>query len=364
MAADVLTTRQLNRALLGRQLLLERATMPAIEAVEHLVGMQAQEPWDPYVGLWSRLRDFDPDELGGLIERFEAVRMGLMRGTIHLVSARDARVLRGVMGPVMSGTFRSSAFSRQIPGVDLDELLSQARKLTDERPYSRAELARELGPLWPGADADSVGYAVTFNLPLVQAPPRAVWGRTAAAKWVTAETALGAPVDLDADPGEVVLRYLRAFGPAAPKDVRAWCYRTGLREVIEGLRPGLRVFRSEDGIELLDVEDGLLPDPATPAPVRFLPEYDNATLGFADRRRILPSFESERPYWKGTVLVDGFAAGTWRWLRDSGRVDLEVMVWRKLTRSERAQVEAEAEALLEWAEPEAEGREVRFARGE
>ena len=158
----------------------------------------------------------------------------------------------------------------------------------------------------------------------MQAPPRAVWGKTAAAKWLNAEKVLGAPVEWNADPGEVVLRYLRAFGPAASKDLRAWCNRTGLREVIERLRPRLRIFRTEEGAELLDVEDGLFPDPDTPAPVRFLPEYDNAILGFADRSRILPPGDGERPYWKGTVLVDGFAAGTWRFDRGGEEAAIEV----------------------------------------
>ena len=197
--------------------------MPVADALEHLVGLQAQEPWDPYYALWSRLDGFDPDELGGMIERFEAVRMGVMRGTIHLMTARDALVLRGVMHPVMSGTFQSSSFRRQVEGVDLDELLAIAAELTATEPHSRAELSRALAPRWPDADADSLGYAATFLLPLVQAPPRAVWGKTTAAKWLNAEKMLGAPVEWNADPGEVVLRYLRAFGPAASKDVRAWC---------------------------------------------------------------------------------------------------------------------------------------------
>ncbi|HYH61708.1 MAG TPA: crosslink repair DNA glycosylase YcaQ family protein, partial [Solirubrobacterales bacterium] len=223
-----------------------------------------------------------------------------------------------------------------------------------------ADLSRALAPRWPDADADSLGYAATFLLPLVQAPPRAVWGKAAAAKWLNAETTLGAPVEWDADAGEAVLRYLRAYGPATPKDVRAWCYRTGLREVIAGLRPQLRAFRTEEGVELLDVEDGLFPDPETPAPVRFLPEYDNAILGFADRSRIVPSGDGPRPYWKGAVLVDGFATGTWRFVRSSGKVALEVMPWRELTGSERTEVEAEATALLSWSDPLAEKRDTRL----
>jgi len=349
----------LNRALLGRQLLLERSELPIVNALEHLVGLQAQEPWDPYHALWSRLRGFDPHELGGMIERFEAVRMGVMRGTIHLMTARDAIVLRGVMAPVMSGTYRSSAFARQVEGVDEDELLAIAAKLTAETPRGRTDLSRALSEHWPDADFDALGYTATFLLPLVQAPPRAVWGKTKAAKWLNAEKTLGAEIEWDADPGEVVIRYLRAFGPAATKDIRGWCYRTGLREVIDGLRPQLRVFETEEGSELLDVEDGLFPDAEMPAPVRFLPEYDNAILGLADRSRIVPPAEGARPYWKGSVLVDGFGAGTWRFARERKSAAIEVGTWRKLTRKELAEVEAEAVELLKWAEPSG-GTDVRI----
>jgi hypothetical protein len=349
---DVLSKRELNRALLGRQFLLERAEVPIADAIEHLVGQQAQQPWDPYYGLWSRLRDFDPHELGRMIERFEVVRMGAMRGTIHLMTARDALVLRGAMAPVVK-------YSRQVKGVDLDELVAIAAQLTAENPRGRVDLSRALSERWPDADFDDLGYTAAVLLPLVQAPPRAVWGKTRAAKWLHAEKALGAPVEWDADLGEVVLRYLKAFGPAAPKDVRAWCYLTGLRDVIDGLRPRLRVWRTEDGGELLDVENGLFPDPETPAPVRFLPEFENAILGFADRSRILPP-GAGRPYWKGAVLVDGFAAGTWRFDRSGEAVAIEVGLWRKLTRAEGSDVEAEASALLEWTEPDAHGGEVRI----
>ena len=142
--------------------------------------------------LWSRLDGFDPNKLGGMIERFEAVRMGVMRGTIHLMTARDALVLRGVMAPVMSGTYRSSMFSRQVEGVDVDELLAIAAELTAEKPHGRTDLSRALSERWPEADFDALGYTATFLLPLVQAPPRAVWGKTKAAKWLNAEKVLGA----------------------------------------------------------------------------------------------------------------------------------------------------------------------------
>lgn len=143
--------------------------------------------------------------------------------------------------------------------------------------------------------------------------------------------------------------------------MRTWCYLTGLRDVIDKLRPQLRTFRTEDGTELLDVEGGLFPHPDTPAPVRFLPEYDNATLSFADRNRIVPDASGPRSWWRGSVLVDGFVSGTWRFERDKRDVVLAVEPWRKLTRAERSEVTAEATALIEWAEHEA-GSGIRSVR--
>ena len=274
--------------------------MPVADALEHLVGMQAQEPWDPYYALWSRLDGFDPDELGGMIERFEAVRMGVMRGTIHLMTARDALVLRGVMGPVMSGTYRSSMFSRQVEGVDVDELLgdrggADGREATRaHRPFASAlgevagrglRRARLHGDVSAAARAGSPARGVGEDEGGEVAERGEGAGR---ARWS------GTPT-----PARSCSATCARSGPAASKDVRAWCYRTGLREVIDGLRPQLRVYRTEDGAELYDVEDGLFPDPETPAPVRFLPEYDNAVLGFADRSQDQAARRGRAPVLEG-----------------------------------------------------------------
>lgn len=342
---EVLSQRQFNRALLGRQLLLERQGLGIVEAVEHLVGMQAQEPWDPYVGLWSRLSSFDPKKLGGLLESRELVRGIVMRGTVHLMSPRDALHLRGVMDSVLSGTFRSQGFAKGLAGADTREVVAAARELTRDEPMLRSQIGKALAPRWPDADPDSLGFVAQYMLPLVQAPPRAVWGKKGQSKLTPMESWLGGEVEWDADPALAVERYLRAYGPAAPKDVRAWSYRTGLPEVIKGMRDRLRVFESEGGTELLDVEDGLLPDPEMPAPVRFLPEYDNALLSFADRSRFTMPGEKARPYWKGSVLVDGIVSATWKPERRKDGVTVAVLPWRKLTGAERAEVEGEGAAL-------------------
>src|SRR6266511_3285137 len=227
--APTLGPRALNRATLDRQLLLRRAANSVRDAVEHLVGMQAQAPLAPYVGLWSRLRDFRADGLAGLIVSRRAVRAPLMRATVHLVTARDALALRPLVRPAHARTF-AQAFGRDLAGLDREALLAAARDLLDEAPRTRAELG--------------------LLLPVVQVPPRGVWGTTGPAALAPLESWLGRPVDADPAPDPVVLRYLGAFGPATVRDVQAWSGLTRLREVVERLRPRLRTFRDEAGAEL------------------------------------------------------------------------------------------------------------------
>ncbi len=269
--APVLSRRALNRTLLGRQLLLERVERPVPDVVEYLVGMQAQEPLDPYVGLWTRIAGFDPEELSTLIAERRAVRMGLLRGTLHLVTARDARTLYPVIADVLQRAFRSSPFAKRLVGVDMPSLLQAARAALEERPRTPTELGQALAVSWPDRDPTSLAYAARFLLPLVQVPPRGLWKQTSRPTNTTAEAALGGPLDTSTAPDDAVLRYLAAFGPATVSDIRIWSWMTGLREVVERLRPRLRTFRDEASRELFDIEDGLLVDPDVPAPIRFLP---------------------------------------------------------------------------------------------
>jgi hypothetical protein len=179
LSADVLGRRALNRALLARQLLLDRAPLGAADAVEHLVGLQGQAPDAPYVGLWSRLDGFAARELASLVEGREVVRAPLMRGTIHLVSAADARTLRPLVQPVLERAFAGNAFARGLGGADAAEVVAAGRALVEERPRTRAELGRVLADRWPAADPASLAHAVTFLAPLVQihAPRRVAAAR-------------------------------------------------------------------------------------------------------------------------------------------------------------------------------------------
>jgi hypothetical protein len=367
-AGDRLTTRALNRALLARQLLLRRWRLTAAETIEGLVGLQAQEPPDPYVGLWTRLEGFRPEELSGLIADRKAVRMGLMRSTIHLVTARDCLVLRPVMQSVLERTYASSPFTRDLGGADLDELLAVSRALYEERPRTVKEMRALLHQRWPDGDPVSLAHSVRFLLPLVQIPPRGLWQTSGQVTQTTAQAWLGRSLD-SPSPDRVVLRYLAAFGPATVADVRTWSGLAGLREVVERLRPTLRTFTDEMGRELFDLPDAPRPDPDTPAPPRFLPQFDNVALSHDDRSRIIgPEHrrmlltEGEGGY--GGLLVDGFARGTWRMTQDGDRATLQIRQLDRLSAADRTAVTDEGLRLLSFLSEDGHDHDVHFTAKE
>lgn len=356
-AGDRVDRRTLNRALLGRQLLLERTAMAPLDAVEHLVGVQAQVPEVPYLALAARLAPFDPDDLGAHVAADRAVRAALMRGTIHLVSARDCRAWAPLVAPLLATILGSTSWGKNLRAHDVDAIVAAGEALLAERPRTRAELGRALAERWPDADPASLAWAVTYRLPLVQVPPRGVWGRALQATWARAEDRVG-PLDepTDAALDDLVLRYLAAFGPATPADLRTWARFSGLPAVVDRLRPRLRRLVDEDGRELLDVPDGVLPDPDTPAPVRILGEYDNALLGHADRRRIVPDrphpdYPPGRGGLHGDYLVDGMLHGTWRIQADRASAVLDLQPGAAIAAADRDALEAEGARLLALTDP-------------
>jgi len=367
-SGEVLGPRALNRALLARQMLLARGPLGAAEAIERLVGMQAQAPAAPYVGLWTRLRDFRPDDLVRLLVERRAVRIALMRGTVHLVTARDALSLRPLVQPVFDRDLRvNSTYARGLAGMDLGALAAHARALVEERPRTMSELRALLHARWPDRDAPSLAYAARNLLPLVQVPPRGLWGAGGLPTLTSAEAWLGRPLARRPSLGGMVRRYLGAFGPASVMDVQEWSGLTRLGVVVERLRPELHVFRDERGIELFDLADAPRPDPDTPAPPRFLPEYDNLLVSHADRSRIVANADRGRITVDareivGTVLVDGFAGGAWKIHRKGGRAVLAVAPFARLARGEAAALVEEGERLLVFTDGDASAREVRIAK--
>lgn len=331
---------------MGRQLLLARETRPIADTIENLVGMQAQNPLDPYFGLWARLDNFDPAALAGMVQRREVVRMQTLRSTIHLVTAEDAQAIVPLIRSVLVRTHRSTQFAKDTAGVDQAALLELARSLLEERPRTRAELAPLLEKEFPHRLGASLAQTATYLLSLVQVPPRGVWGATGPAAWTTVERWLGRPLGPGTTRQHLALRYLASFGPAAPKDMRTWSGLTQLREAFEELRPQLLTFRDENGTELFDLPDAPRPPPDTEAPPRLLPEYDNLLLSHADRSRFFQPRGPQPAGWVGGALIDGFFAGTWKLHRRRQRrpAMIEVTVG-ELSRSARAGLEGEVARL-------------------
>jgi DNA glycosylase AlkZ-like len=356
--APVLTTRRLNRALLERQRLLRRVPVPPLETVEHLGGMQAQAPLVPYFGLWARLAPFDAGELSAQLADRRVVRaVAMHRTTIHLVSAADALAMRPVLQVVDERAFRAGTpFGRSLAGLDVASVIDAGRDLLTDRPRSTTDLARLLGERWPDRPATSLGFAVRYLVPLVQVPPRGLWDSGGQAVLAPTEAWLGRPLGEAVEPDAMILRYLGAFGPASVRDFQAWTWLTRTAPAFDRLRPRLRTFRDERGVELFDLPEAPLPDADVPAPPRFLPEYDNVLLSHADRSRIaaepsrlpLPASRGGRA---GTLLVDGFFEGTWRVSTAGPRARLDVAAFRRLAPAERTAVADEGAAMLAFGHP-------------
>ncbi len=355
-AVPVLGMRALNRALLERQMLLRRAKLAAIDAVEALVGLQAQSPNPPYIGLWTRLKDFQHAELGALLTDRKAVRLALMRSTIHLVSARDCLALRPLIQPVLDRELKGSAHGRILGGLDIDEVAAAGRALVEDRPLTGPALGELLRERWPDRNPRSLGYAVRNRVPLVHLPPRGVWGKSGAVTVTSAESWLGRPLDPAPSLDAMILRYLGAFGPASVQDIQTWSGLTRLRGSVDRLRPRLRVFHDENGTELFDLPDAPRPDPEVPAPVRFLAEFDNALLSHANRRRIIADAHRKRMATSngmvpGAVLVDGFVRGTWRVSRLRRTATLTIQPYERIPKSDRVAVAEEGARLLDFVAP-------------
>ncbi|HET6952944.1 MAG TPA: winged helix DNA-binding domain-containing protein [Acidimicrobiales bacterium] len=364
-AGPVLSPRALNRALLDRQMLLARSDRTVPEAIGHLVGLQAQAPRSPYVALWSRLAGFDPHELGAMLTDRRAVRIVIMRSTIHLVTADDCRFLRPLHDAMLMQRLRTSTWMDGLRGADLDAVVAAGRALVEARPLAFKELGAGLAASWPDHDPDALAQAVRAGAPLVQVPPRAVWGRAGTARHTTAEAWLGRPLTgggLD----DLVLRYLAAFGPASVMDVQAWSGLTRLKEVTDGLGDRVVRFRTEAGRELLDLPDAPRPDGDTPAPLRFLPDYDNVVLSHADRTRVVDDPHRRRIQTRngaipGTVLVDGRVAGMWALAQDSPAAVLAVTLFHEVAAADRTAIGEEGVALARFLAGDAADHDVRIA---
>ncbi len=363
----MLDRRGLNRALLARQLLLKRHAAGAAPTIERLVGMQAQAPNLPYIGLWSRLMGFRADELSRLVETRKAVRISLMRNTIHLVTVRDAF---GVKPLFMSlgerGFLRGSPWGRDLRDTDMAAVARAGAEIMGEKPRTIADLAKQLARRFPDHDGVAMAYGVRYMVPLVFTPPRGLWGGKGLVTLTTFEAWLGRPPGPSFSEDELVRRYLAAFGPASVADMRAWS-GLAMRAAFERLRPKLKVFRDRNGRELFDLPRAPRPDGEIPAPVRLLPDFDNILLGHSDRTRIMPDGKhlgmfSSNGVTQGSVLVDGFVRAMWKPGTADGAATVVVTPFVKpLPKGEQTPVAAEAMKLLGFLAPGAK-HAVRFAK--
>jgi hypothetical protein len=334
----VLTQRELNRALLARQLLLERSHLSIPKALERIAGIQDQYAPNAYIRLWSCLDSFRRDYLTRALERRSVVQATLLRSTIHVVSRRDYWPFAvAIRGPQRGWWLR--VHKPRPDERELERTADEIRELTADGPLRQDELAELTGRRWG---------AVGPWLELVGVPPSGTWEQRRANLFQVAERWVG-PNDVhpEAARDHLVRRYLGGFGPAPLADVAQWA-GVRPRELAPSLdRIPLRRFRDVQGTELLDLPRAPLPDPDTPAPVRFLPTWDAVLLVHARRTGVLPEeyrpriFSTKTPQSVGTFLVDGSVAGTWR--LEGGRVLWES--FPRLTASARRDVEDEAARL-------------------
>ena len=331
--------------------------MSVLDTLAHLVGMQAQLPAAPYVGLWSRLEGFRHGQLGELITNRQAVRIALMRNTLHLVTADDCLVLRPVVQRLMARAYRKADPAK------LAAMIAAGRAIVDAEPRTSVEIGQLLKKQFPRHDPTVLGYAIRDNVALVQIPPRGLWGASCPPILTTAESWLGRPLATSSAPDEVIVRYLRAFGPATVADVQAWSGLPGLSADLDRLRPRLRVHHLERGRELFDVPGGQISRASVAAPVRFLPEYDNVLVAYADRSRIIPPAHRERvmrQLGRPPVLVDGFVRAFWRVDANAKGVTLEIALFDRVAARHRDELEAEGMRLLRFVKSDAAVRRIKF----
>jgi Winged helix DNA-binding domain len=338
VAERTLTQRELNRALLARQLLLERVRLPLPRALERLGGIQDQYAPNAYIRLWSCLEGFRRDDLTRALERRSVVQATLMRGTIHVVSRRDF----WPFAVAIRASQREWALRVRRPRPDertIKRTVERMRAAMSGGPLRYQELDELTGRRWHDAGP---------WLELVRVPPSGTWEKRRAHLFQTAERWVG-PEDVDEEAAleHLVRGYLAAFGPASRDDIAHWAGMRArdLEPVLERRR--LRRFRDAAGGELLDLPRAPLPDPETPAPVRFLPTWDAVLLVHARRTGVLPEqyrpriFPTRMPQSIGTFLVDGAVAGTWRY--EDGRIRWDAFA--RLDRATTREVQDEAERL-------------------
>ena len=355
MSREILTNRQLNRATLARQMLLERSDAGIADTVRFLGGLQAQQSNDPYIGLWSRLNGFTHEALTALIVDKTLARATTMRGTLHLHTAADLIGFRALVQNYLMATWRSG-FRKRFAGQDEKAVHREGLKILKKGPTTIGAVGKALHEMFPEAEALALAVFIQMSETLIQVPPTRVWGNGSAPLLERAEMWLGkqkpalSRIDL-------VRRYISAYGPASIQDMQTWCRLTKLNVEFKALEKELVTFESEDGRVLYDLPDAPRPAADTPAPIRFLPLYDNAYLGFDNRRRMLMDIDLKRlnmfADFKPALLIDGVIAAGWVVSRKKAAARLEIEPYHKLSKKQIREIEAEGEAFLRFMEEDA-----------
>jgi len=355
MADQVLSRRALNRSLLARQLLLDRPAAAVPAGLAQLIGLQAQAQTPPYVALWNRVADFDPTVLSDLLVDRQVVRLALMRSTIFLCGADDALALRPLLQTGLDRALRGVVGPRLVE-LDVEAVAAEVRALVEVEPRTLDWLGGQLARRWPEFEPADLARVARTVVALVQVPPRGVWGQGGPAAHTSLESWVGRPLDRSRSLEWLVLRYLDAFGPASVADMQTWSGLTRLAAVVERLRPRLRGWRDDAGVELLDRPDAPRPDPDIDAPARLLGEFDNVLLAHVDRSRVLADVSAKRVMTsnglvRGVALVDGFVRGTWRMERGPASATVVVSAFAPIARRDRAALAAQAAALSDLLTP-------------
>jgi hypothetical protein len=365
MPDRVLTLRDLNRATLSRQRLLDRVPMPVVTAIEQLGGMQAQQAQPPYVGLWTRLKEFRREDLADRIADHTVIKATMIRATLHLVTAQDYVKFRTTIQPALAQASESIVKQRGTE-FEIDQVLAMARQFIAEQPRSFAEITAMFEEQMPGIDVGSLRYTVRTHVPLVQVPNDSLWSYPGNPQFTLAEPWIGQPISTEDHLRDLLFRYLAAFGPATLADFQKWSGLGKLKEAIEPFKPELVIYRDEKKRELLDLPNLPLPEADTPAPVRFLPEFDNLLLAHQVRTRVIDEAYHKQVYLPGlrvaaTFLVDGFVRGTWKLEKTKNAAAIILTPFETLAPSDRETLAAEAESLVRFVESGAKTVEVRFA---
>ena len=366
MAERILTLRELNRATLARQFLLERAHVRPLDAIKQLVAMQGQVSNAPYIGLWARLSAFQRADLTTLLTGRQVVRASSLRGTLHIIAADDYLLLHPLLQPALSR--RLHLFAERTVTFDMDHFVTQMRDYVQEQPRTGIELRARLEELYPGMGQQQIVDSVRMYLALLQPIPAGVWGFTGRPTHTDAATWFGQPLTsaTEGNLRQLVLRYLAAFGPASVQDAQEWSGLTRLKDVFDEARPDLRIFRDDLGRELFDLPGAPRPDANTPAPVRFLPDFDNLLFAHADRRRVISDADRVR-FFAGNsrctaFLVDGVVRGRWKVERRATSAMLVVESFEPLSPAVEDELRAEGERLLRWMTEDAVVYVVQFTR--